>query len=167
MCAFEITPPSSHVWSVKSNFTSKTTPSRNVPLLSHSVVNVQVTTCPLQHFGVFWLCICWVWWGKPRNSISLHSVAAPLGTWLHRSKSSLDWQLKVTNLLLWQEGSWQWANWTVELSLSRNHNFDYIASLLVVLLLISHIGPLSWAAIMAVGTEIVSVGLRYRIWWLW
>lgn len=47
----------------------------------------------------------------------------------------------------------------------RNHNFDYIAFLLVVPLLINRIGPLSWAAIMAVGTEIVSAALRYRIWW--
>ena len=74
------------------------------------MLNVLVTTCPPQHFGVFWLCICWVWWGKPRNSISLRSVAAPLGTRLRRSKSSLDRQLKVTNLLLWLEGSWQWDN---------------------------------------------------------
>ena len=120
MCAFEITPPSSRVWSVKSDFTSKTTPSRNVPLLSHSVVNVQVTTCPPQRFGVFWLCIDeGVWWGKPRNSISLRSAAALLGTRLCRSKSSLDRQLKVMNLLLWLEGSWQWANfqkfWTIPL----------------------------------------------------
>ena len=74
-------------------------------------MNVQVTTCPPQRFGVFWLCICWV---------SLRSVAAPLGTRLCRSKSSLDRQLKVTNPLLWLEGSWQWANfkkcWTIPLS---------------------------------------------------
>ena len=56
---------------------------------------------------------------EPRNSISLRSVAAPLSTRLCRSKSSLDRQLKVTNLLLWLEASWQWANfqkcWTIPL----------------------------------------------------
>ena len=84
-------------------------------------MNVQVTTCPPQCFGVFWLCICWVWQGKPRNSISFRSVAAPLGTRLGLSKSSLDRQLKVMNLLLWLERSWQWANfqkcWTIPLNI--------------------------------------------------
>ena len=40
-----------------SAFASKTTLSCNVLLLFHSVVNVQVTTCPPERFGVVGLCI--------------------------------------------------------------------------------------------------------------
>ena len=57
--AFEITPPSSRVWNVvPAAFASKTILSRSVTLLFHSVVNVQVTTCPQERFGVVGLCIC-------------------------------------------------------------------------------------------------------------
>ena len=48
--------------------------SRNVPLLSHSVVNVQVTTCPPQRFGVFG-CV-FAEFDEGNQEIPLASVAA-------------------------------------------------------------------------------------------